>query len=158
MSAVARTRWVTFGCFGTLVNGRAGSDEIRLFDDVESMLAELRANGCRLAVLTNCGDDLFETTHRTFRKPFDLFVTGERVRGYKPSPWHFRAFEQLTHAARRDWVHVACSCYHDIAPARALGISRVWLDRDATGEDPAVASAHVRTTADAVEAIGALFE
>ena len=33
-----------------------------LFDDVEEMLTGLRAMGCRLAVLTNCDDDLFALT------------------------------------------------------------------------------------------------
>jgi FMN phosphatase YigB (HAD superfamily) len=33
-------------------------------------------------------------------------------------------------------VHVANSWYHDIAPARALGVRHVWLDRERTGEDP----------------------
>ena len=39
---------------------------MRLFGDVEAMLAELRSKGNRLAVLTNCDDDLFWTTHRLF--------------------------------------------------------------------------------------------
>jgi 2-haloacid dehalogenase len=126
------------------------------FDDVERLLTELRGRGYRLAVLTNCDDDLFETTHRMFRTPFDLFVTAERVRGYKPAPWHFRAFELITGATRNDWVHVACSWYHDIAPAHALGIKRVWFDRDRTGDDAALASAHVHTVCDALRAIEAL--
>ena len=54
---------------------------MRLFDDVEAMLAELRGKGYRLAVLTNCDDDLFWTTHRLFRTPFDMVLTAERVRG-----------------------------------------------------------------------------
>jgi 2-haloacid dehalogenase len=107
-------------------------------------------------VLTNCDDDLFEITHRTFRRPFDLFVTAERVRGYKPARWHFRAFEVLTGVDRRDWVHVACSWYHDIAPARALGIRHVWLDRERTGENPGSPSTHVHTAADVREAIESL--
>src|SRR5688500_1238986 len=131
---------------------------MRLFDDVEALLAELRAAGFRLAVLTNCDDDLFEMTHRTFRAPFDLVVTAERVRGYKPARWHFRAFELITRVRREDWVHVACSWYHDIAPAQALGMSRVWLDRDRTGEDPRLASAHVHTAAAADGAIERLFQ
>jgi 2-haloacid dehalogenase len=131
---------------------------MRLFDDVEALLAELRAKGFRLAVLTNCDDDLFEMTHRAFRVPFDLFVTAERVRGYKPAPWHFRAFELITGARRDEWVHVACSWYHDIAPAQALGIRRVWLDRERTGEDPRCASIRVHSAPDAVGAIDALFQ
>jgi 2-haloacid dehalogenase len=131
---------------------------MRPFADVETMLAELRLREYRLAVLTNCDDDLFEITHRTFRTPFDLFLTAERVRGYKPAPWHFRAFERLTSASRCDWVHVACSWYHDIAPAQALGIKRVWLDRERTGDDPTTASVHVHSAADAVDAIEYLLE
>ena len=129
---------------------------LRPFADVEPLLAELRRRGWRLAVLTNCDDDLFEITHRTFRRPFDLFLTAERVRGYKPARWHFRAFELLTGVNRRDWVHVGSSWYHDIAPARALGVTPVWLDRERTGENPAAASVRVHTAADALEAIECL--
>ena len=115
---------------------------MRLFDDVEPMLAALRSRGYRLAVLTNCDDDLFWSTHRLFKEPFDLALTAERVRGYKPERWHFRGFETLTRVTRPSWVHVANSWYHDIAPARELGVQHVWLDRDRTGEDPG-ASIHI---------------
>jgi 2-haloacid dehalogenase len=106
-------------------------------------------------VLTNCDDDLFEITHRTFRQPFDFFLTAERVRGYKPARWHFRAFELLTRVDRRDWVHVASSWYHDIAPARALGITPVWLDRERTFGGAADAPLQVHTAGDALAAIEA---
>ena len=209
----ARMRWITFDCFGTLVDWQAGfanavrpfagertNDVLRayhahepaveqqtphrsykqvlltalsrasqecgvsmsvesacplaeawasmpVFDDVEPMLAELRVQGWKLAVLTNCDEDLFALTHLRFRAPFDLVLTAERVRGYKPARWHFLAFERLTRVDRRDWVHVANSWYHDIAPARALGVQHVWLDRDRTGESGVPALAHVHTAA-----------
>lgn len=133
-----------------------GWAELRLFDDTEMLLAELRLRGWRLAVLTNCDEDLFDVTHRAFRRPFDVFLTAERVRGYKPARWHFRGFEQVTRVHRRDWVHVACSAYHDVAPAQALGIQTVWLDRDR--EDARVeASAHVYSAEETVRAVEALF-
>jgi 2-haloacid dehalogenase len=128
---------------------------MRLFDDVEDMLAKLRSRGYRLAVLTNCDDDLFAITHRLFRVPFDLVLTAERVRGYKPERWHFRGFEMLTHVVRPQWVHVANSWYHDIAPARALGVRHVWLDRDRTGEDPG-ASVHVHHAIDVAGVVESL--
>ena len=124
-----------------------------VFDDVEPMLAGLRAMGCRLAVLTNCDEDLFGETQRAFRERFDLVVTAERVRDYKPSPAHFQYFSRSTGVTGGDWVHVACSWYHDIAPARDLGINRVWLDRDGTGEDPATATVHVRSAGDVCDAV-----
>lgn len=126
---------------------------MRLFDDAEATLAELRVKGWRLAVLTNCDEDLFEVTHRLFRVPFDFVLTAERVRGYKPAPWHFRGFERLMRVDRREWVHVACSWYHDIAPAQALGIQHVWLDRERTGEPGISAAVHVHS---ATEVAGAM--
>jgi 2-haloacid dehalogenase len=131
---------------------------MRVFDDIEPMLAELRRRGWKVAVLTNCDEDLFALTHTQFRMPFDLVLTAERIRGYKPAPWHFLAFERLTRVDRRDWVHVANSWYHDIAPARALGIQHVWLDRDLTGESGVPALAHVHSATDVPAAAARLAE
>ena len=128
-----------------------------IFDDTEPMLADLRAMGCRLAVLTNCDEALFEQTHRSFRQRFDAVVTAERVSAYKPSLTHFRFFAQSSGVAGSDWVHVACSWYHDIAPARELGIKRVWLDRDQTGQDAKTASAYVRSAAEVRGGVAALY-
>ena len=116
-------------------------DRLPLFADVEPMLASLRGSGYSLGVLTNCDDDLFGRTERAFIAPFDCVVTAEQVRSYKPSLAHFRRFASLANPDH--WVHVACSWYHDIAPARELGVKRIWLDRDRTGEDPAAASARI---------------
>ena len=128
-----------------------------VFSDVEPMLAGLRADGCRLAVLTNCDEDLFAEIQRAFRVPFDLVVTADRVADYKPSLAHFRYFSRVSGVKDGEWVHVANSAYHDIAPARALGIPRVWLDRDDTGEDPATASVRVRSATHVREAVARLF-
>lgn len=223
MSAGLRGRWVTFDCYGTLVDwhgglghllkpiaGERAVDVVRAFDgcqlalererphrphkqvlkaalvcaagergvpitdadassltrswsalrpyaDVEAMLAELRRRGYRLGVLTNVDDDLFEITHRTFAAPFNLFVTAERVRGYKPEPWLFRGFERMTGVKRGDWVHVGSTWSHDIAPAVALGVPRVWLDREG-GALPATGAALRATTGlETVTAIDHLF-
>ena len=129
---------------------------MRVFDDVEAMLAELRLKGWRLAVLTNCDEDLFQATHQRFRAPFDFVLTAERIRGYKPAVWHFRGFERLMRVERRDWVHVACSFYHDIAPAQALGIQHVWLDRERTGEPGVSAAVHVHSATDVAGAVDRL--
>jgi 2-haloacid dehalogenase len=121
---------------------------LRKFDDIEEMLAGLRAMNLRLGVLTNCDEDLFEKTHRQFRQRFDSVVTAERVLDYKPSTSHFQYFSRAAGVGPDHWVHVACSWYHDIAPARALGIRRVWLDRDRTGDDTSAATARIDSAAE----------
>jgi len=128
-----------------------------VFGDVEPMLASLRRAGCRLAVLTNCDDDLFQATERGFRERFDRVITAERVRDYKPALAHFRYFARSTGASPDRWIHVACSWYHDIAPARELALRRVWLDRDRTGEDPSSASAYVQSAAEVPDAVASLW-
>jgi 2-haloacid dehalogenase len=114
-----------------------------VFPDVEPELAALRAAGFRLGVLTNCDNELFAETQKNFRQPFDMIVTAEDAKDYKPALTHFRRFFRLSGVDPSDWVHVACSFFHDIGPAKELGIRRIWVDRDRTGEDPACATARL---------------
>ena len=115
-------------------------DEQPIWEDVGPALAETQRYGWKVAALTNCDRDLFARTQATLPFAFDLAVTAEDVRSYKPSLRHFERFEELTSSSPRSrWVHVACSWFHDIEPASRLGIKRVWIDRDHTGQDPATA-------------------
>lgn len=117
-------------------------DEQPVFGEVGPALAEVTAAGWKVAALTNCDNDLFERTKRTLPFSFDAQVTAEDVRSYKPAHGHFRRFRDLVQDPEV-WIHVACSYFHDIAPARELGIPRIWIDRDKTGEEPSAAS-HVQ--------------
>ena len=123
-----------------------------VFDDVEPALADLRSEGCKLAVLTNCDEDLFELTHASFRKHFDLVVTAERVRSYKPAAAHFEVFQQQSGVRKEDWVHVASSWFHDIAPARELGLRHIWLDRE-RGKENTAGTMRIYTAAELKRAI-----
>jgi 2-haloacid dehalogenase len=115
-------------------------DEQPVFDDVAAALSTLRAAGWKLVALTNCDDDLFARTQRTLPVELDFAITAQSVRSYKPALEHFRAFDARTQG-RTHWVHVACSWFHDITPARDYGVPRIWIDRDRTGDDPLAASA-----------------
>ena len=157
MFPATRNQWVTFDCYGTLFP-RHRHAVPKPLDDVEALLAEFRLRGYRLGVLTNCDDRSFERAHRAFAQPFDMFVTAERVRAYKPAPWHFRAFQLLTGVCKQDWVHVSDSWSEDIVAAESLGIHRVWFDRGRTGEDPSRASAHVYTAREALTAVEGLLQ
>ena len=128
------------------------------FDDVQQSLVNLREAGYKLAVLTNCDEDLFAQTRRSFAIPFDQVVTAEKIRDYKPSPSHFRFFEQACSMNRNDWVHVGCSWFHDIEPARNLGIKHVWLDRDRIEEPPPTGTMRVFSAAALPAAVSELQE
>jgi len=118
------------GAEGALV---AAWPAMEIFPDVAEALADLTATGWHLAVLTNCDDDLFESTSAKLPAPVERVVTAQQVRSYKPDLAHFRKFEELTGATPASWIHVANSWVHDILPASRMGLRSVWVDRDRTG-------------------------
>ncbi|HEY6493474.1 MAG TPA: HAD family hydrolase [Trebonia sp.] len=118
--------------------GRSGAfveawPSMAVFPDVAEALSALVASGWRLAILTNCDDDLYAQTAAQFPVAFDVVVTAQQVRSYKPDLAHFRRFAEMTGATPANWIHVANSWVHDIAPAARMGLRSVWVDRDHTG-------------------------
>jgi 2-haloacid dehalogenase len=112
-----------------------------VFPEVRASLWELRESGWNLALLTNCDRDVIGETQRRLQVPFDAIVTAEDVGAYKPAHNHFERFEGSLGVARDEWVHVAQSYFHDMIPAEALGISRVWINRLGEDEDTSIVHA-----------------
>lgn len=117
--------------------------ELPLFGDTAAALTDLRSDGWRLGVLTNCDTDLFESTRETFPVRLDMVISAEDVGAYKPDLAHFTEFENRSGADRADWVHAAVSWWHDMEPARILGLRRVWVDREDSGHDPSTVTRRV---------------
>ncbi len=103
-----------------------------VFPDTVSALQALRAAGFRLGILSNVDEDLLAGTLARLPVPFDLVVTAERVRSYKPARAHFDAAREAIGDAT--WLHAAQSLFHDVAPCNALGIRVAWIDRQGEGE------------------------
>jgi len=99
------------------------------FPDVPPALAELRNRGWQLALLSNTDRDLIEASQRQLGVPVDLAIVAQEVGSYKPAHGHWERFFEATTADRARHVHVAASLFHDIAPARELGLRTVWINR-----------------------------
>jgi len=98
------------------------------FPDSADALATLKRRFA-LAVITNCDDDLFAASNRRLGVQFDFVITAQQVGAYKPSPRNFAvAFERLDRPRDRI-LHVAQSLFHDHVPAKALGLTTVWVNR-----------------------------
>lgn len=98
------------------------------FDDSAGALAVLRQY-FKLAVITNCDDDLFAESARKLGVDFDVTVTAEQARVYKPDLRPFEtAIERIGGDAER-LVHVAQSMFHDLEPAKKLGLTTIWINR-----------------------------
>ena len=111
------------------------------FADVGPALAELRREGWRFALLTNCDRDIIALTQRRLPASFDAVVTAEDVSAYKPDPAHFRLFQSTFGSSANAWIHVAQSYFHDIRPTHELGITRIWVNRQGEKDDPSLADA-----------------
>jgi 2-haloacid dehalogenase len=98
------------------------------FPDSAGALATLKQR-FRLGVITNCDDDLFALSNRRLGVEFDWVITAQQARGYKPNPANFvLAFERID-VPRERILHVAQSLFHDHVPAKALGMTTVWINR-----------------------------
>ena len=102
------------------------------FPDTNAALERLRAAGYALGILSNIDDDLLAATRRHFTVEFELLVTAQQVRAYKPARPHFETARRLI--GTRRWLHVGQGYFHDVVPARALGLPIAWINRN--GEAP----------------------
>jgi 2-haloacid dehalogenase len=126
------------------------------FADVGPALSELRREGWKFALLTNCDRDIIALTQRRLPASFDAVVTAEDVSAYKPNPAHFRLFQSTFGSSAGAWIHVAQSYFHDIRPTHELGISRIWVNRQGEKDDPSLADAVIRGLAELPDAVSKL--
>jgi len=100
------------------------------FSDTVPALRELRKR-CKLVVISNIDDDLFAETrkHLGIEVEFDGVITAQRARSYKPSINNFQMALRSFAISPDRLLHAGQSIYHDVVPARSLGISTVWVNR-----------------------------
>ncbi len=106
------------------------------FSEVSEALAELRLRGWNLVILSNSDRDLISESMKLIGVPFDLAIVAGELGSYKPAPVHWERFFETTTADKAHHVHVAASLFHDIAPARELGLRTVWINRLDEQADP----------------------
>ncbi len=98
------------------------------FPDSPDALSRL-ATRYRLGVITNCDDDLFAASEARLGIAFDWVVTAQQLGSYKPNPRNIELALERIDVPRERVLHVAQSLFHDHVPAKALGLSTVWVDR-----------------------------
>ena len=98
------------------------------FADTRSALQRLKTK-YQLAIISNTDDDLFAGTARKLAIDFDHVITAQQAKSYKPSHHNFQlAMEKIGLPADRI-LHVGQSIYHDVVPARSMGLATVWVTR-----------------------------
>ncbi|MBV9799945.1 MAG: HAD-IA family hydrolase [Solirubrobacterales bacterium] len=83
----------------------------------------------RIGLISNIDDKLLGQTRRHIPLDFDLVVTAQQVRSYKPDPAHFIECERRI-GGKKGWVHIAASYYYDVEPCLKRKIPVIWVNRN----------------------------
>ena len=82
----------------------------------------------KIGLVSNIDDKLLGQTRRHIPLEFDLVVTAQQVRSYKPDLAHFVECERRI-GSKRGWVHIASSYYYDVEPCLKRKIPVIWVNR-----------------------------
>jgi 2-haloacid dehalogenase len=106
-------------------------------------------------LIANMDDKLLGITRRHIPGDYDLVVTAQQVRSYKPDPAHFNEFARRV-GSKKNWVHITSSYYHDVEPCLKLKVPVIYVNRrklePVAGQKKA--TEEVRTLLDAMKLVG----
>ena len=97
---------------------------------------ERLAKKYELGILSNIDDKLLGATRRHFRADFDLVVTAQQVRSYKPDPAHFKECARRIDKKKKNWVHIASGYETDVDPCLKQKIPVIWVNRHGSELEP----------------------
>jgi 2-haloacid dehalogenase/putative hydrolase of the HAD superfamily len=109
-----------------------------------------------IGLVSNVDDKLLGETRRHFKVDFDLVVTAQQVRSYKPDPAHFKEAERRI-GGKKGWVHVTSSYYYDVEPCLQAKVPVIWVNRSKQTLEPSQKkpTAEVKTLLEAAKLLGA---
>jgi len=102
------------------------------FPDTVASLCALKRK-YRLGIISNIDDDLFSDTARQLHVSFNWVITAEQARAYKPSPAVFELALKKIGLPPEKVLHAGQSVFHDVIPARQMGMSAVLVTRRGPG-------------------------
>jgi 2-haloacid dehalogenase/putative hydrolase of the HAD superfamily len=120
------------------------------FKETNSVLQKVAKN-LKIGLISNIDDKLLGQTRRHIPMDFDLVVTAQQVRSYKPDPAHFVECERRI-GGKRGWVHIAASYYYDVEPCIKRKVPVIWVNRskeqlEANQKKPDADAANLREAA-----------
>jgi 2-haloalkanoic acid dehalogenase type II len=102
------------------------------FPDSPAALGYLKHH-YKLVIVSNVDRASFAASQQRLGVRFDRIITAEDVKSYKPN---LRNFEYALDDIRRTLgvppdkiLHVAQSIFHDIVPAKSIGLHTMWINR-----------------------------
>jgi putative hydrolase of the HAD superfamily len=130
-AAVVQERLGTSLPLADVLEALLAAIRFRPYPEVVGTLARLRADGARLAVVSNWDVSLHDVLERTgLRRLVDAVVISAELGVAKPDPAIFHAALERLGADAGGAVHVGDSLEADVAGARAAGLEAVLVVRN----------------------------
>ena len=102
------------------------------FADSADALRRLKTK-FKLIILSNVDNAGFADSNHRLGVNFDAIYTAEQIGSYKPNIANFeymlKSVKQTFGINKDSILHVAQSFFHDHIPAKAVGMTTVWIDR-----------------------------
>jgi 2-haloacid dehalogenase len=107
-------------------------------------------------LISNIDDKLLGLTRRHIPQDFDLVVTAQQVRSYKPDPAHFKECARRI-GTKKGWVHIGSSYYHDVEPCLKEKVPVIWVNRhkEKLEGNQRKPTAEVKNLTEAIKLVGA---
>lgn len=107
-------------------------------------------------LISNIDDKLLGQTRRHIPGDFDLVVTAQQVRSYKPDPAHFKECARRLEDRKKKWVHIASGYEADVEPALKQKVPVIWVNRSGRELEPGQKkpTEEVKTLRDAAKLLG----
>jgi 2-haloacid dehalogenase len=105
------------------------------FPEVVGALAELKAKGFRLCIVSNTDDDIIAGNVAQLGGHVDRVITAQQAQAYKPSRQTFEYAHHALGVTKDEIIHICASPHLDLAAARDIGFRCIWIDRG-TGRTP----------------------
>jgi len=99
-----------------------------VFPDTVNSLARI-GRGSKICVISNIDRDIIARTRDRLGVKFDLIVTAEEARAYKPSIRPFQLTLEKLKMRPSEVLHVSSGFRYDIPPALQLGFKTAWVNR-----------------------------
>ena len=105
-------------------------DSVQRWMPFKETIPQLKKSGAKYqtGLVSNVDDKLLGQTRRHLPHLFDLVVTAQQVRSYKPDPAHFKECARRI-GSKKGWVHIASSYCHDIEPCLKEKVPVIWVNR-----------------------------
>lgn len=98
------------------------------FKETKPVLGQI-SKKFEVGLLSNVDDKLLGASRMFLPVDFDLVVTAQQVRTYKPDDAHFKECARRI-GSKKGWVHIASGYETDVVPCLKKRIPVIWVNRN----------------------------